>query len=508
MTLLTYAQIKAKISTILQDTSGVIYSTATDGEIELTIDDSLREIPRWAPYIPSDPDVFQIETRNGTATSDSSGHLVDATNAQFLATDVDKVVFNTTDKTWGIITAWTSTSDVTLNKDLFPDGNEGYMILNKGCTEITQVNIEDIVSRYDVEDGDRIEYPIGTRRNIDDVEGDILTIGIDTSILPDTNTTGVNKDVHIYFRKYHFISQLTTLTGAVNLGAGYSAGDTSMVLDTLQTSGTIMTGQPFTIAGTRGVYTVTADATISTSAATIAFYPGLENDVANDVVVTFKQSTLPASLEPLFCKYVAAKVEMGKANLPVQQAITAITTLTTASDTISAMSDRINQAIDDNVSGRTETDKAVALISTSAAAEIALMNAQIDEAKNKIIEGEFSINESNKGGPGTATDWLNSASADINVAQGYLGVARGYFEQAQQDETLSNNYGQMAARELSNANQLLNQSIGNLRQIATGLQVAGSWRILQEKAERDMAKVEDELSRIATSRTYEIYART
>lgn len=399
MALWTHSAIKTRISTLLQDTTGTIFSTATDGEMELEIIDSGFGIAQWVPYIPSIPDVFQIESRSGTATSDTSGALVDATNAQFLSTDVGKVIYQATDKTWGIVTAYVSTSQLTLNKDLFPDGNESYYMFNKGCKVSNQINIEDIADRYEIEDGDRVEHPIGTRRNIDDVEGDILTIGVDTSVLEDSSQVddaAPNVDVHVYFRKRHFISELTTLTGAVNLGAGYDAGDTSMILGSLQTTGTIKAGQLFTIASTRGTYRVTADATITAGAATISFYPGLENDVDDTTVVTFKQSTLTPTLEPLFCRYVAAKLAMNKAGIVVP-----------------------------------ESDS---------------------KARPYLTGGSFTIDESNKGGPGTPSTYLTYARAEIGLAE-----QKKYY---------------------------------------------------REIGEREMAKVVEELSRMAISRANEIFPRT
>jgi len=395
----SYSTIQDRIEALLQDSSGDIFNQASGGEIQLEMADSLFEIARWVPYIATNPDVFQIESRTGEATADTANALVDTTNAQFLATDVGKVIYQSTDKSWGIVTAYVSASQLTLNKDLFPDGNEEYAMLNKGCTEINQINIEDITDRYEIEDGDRVEHPIGTRRNIDDVDGDILTIGVEPSALDDssqTNDADPDVDVHVYFRKRHFISELTTLTGAVNLSAGYSAGDTSIVLDALQTSGTIKAGQLFTIASTRGTYRVTADATITAGAATISFYPGLENDVDNDTVVTFKQSTLTPTLEPLFCRYVAAKLAMNKAGIFVPESQSKV--------------------------------------------------------RPYLTDGSFTINEPNKGGPGTSADYLNYARAEIGLAE-----QKKYY---------------------------------------------------REVGEREMAKVVDELSRMAISRGNEIFPRT
>lgn len=395
----THSAIKTRISSILQDPSATIFDTATDKEMELEIIDSGFAIAKWVPHVDSAPDVFQIESRTGTATSDTSGALVDGTNAQFLSTDVDKVVFNATDKTWGIVTAYVSTSQLTLNKDLFPDGNETYYMFNKGCKNINQINIEDIVDRYEIEDGDRIEHPIGTRRNIDSVEGDILTIGVDTSVLDDSSQVddaSPNVAVHVYFRKRHFISVMTDLSGIVDLSAGYDAGDTSMMIDSLTTGDVIKAGQLFTIAGTRGTYRVTTAVTVASSEAIVAFYPGLENDVDNDTVVTFKQSTLKPTLEPLFCRYVAAKLAMSKPSLIIPESRS--------------------------------------------------------KARPFLTGGSFTINESNKGGPGTSGDYLAYAAAEIDLSE--------------------------------------------------------QMRYYRELGEREMEKVEAELSRMAISRVNEIFPRT
>lgn len=395
----THAVTKTRISSILQDTDGEIFKTATDGEMDMEILDSLSEIPRWVPYIDSVPAVFQIESRNGSATSDTSGALVDGTKAQFLSTDVDKVVYNTDTKKWGIVTAFVSTSQLTLNKDLFPDGDEGYLMFNKGCVASNQINIEDITDRYEIEDGDRVEHPIGTRRSIASVEGDILTIGVEPSVLDDSSTADSAEpivDVHVYFRKRHFLSVMTDLLGAVDLVAGYSAGDTSMVVDGLTTDEVIKAGQLFTIASTRGTYRVTTDVTVAASEAIVAFYPGLENDVDNDTVVTFKQSTLTPALEPLFARYVAAKLALSKPNLIIPETRS--------------------------------------------------------KARPFLTEGSFTINESNKGGAGTSGDYLQYARSEIALSE-----------------------------------QL---------------------RFYRDLGEREMAKVEEELSRMANSRVNEIYPRT
>ena len=64
--------------------------------------------------------------RSSTATATTANHLID-TNGQFTAKDVGKTIYNSTDKTTAKITAYTSSSDVTLNADIMVNG-ENYEI--------------------------------------------------------------------------------------------------------------------------------------------------------------------------------------------------------------------------------------------------------------------------------------------------------------------------------------------------------------------------------------------
>jgi len=66
--------------------------------------------------------------KTGAADGDVANHLQDDTSSQFVAGDVGKGVFNVTDGTWGVITAYNDAGDVTLAADTFPDGNEDYVI--------------------------------------------------------------------------------------------------------------------------------------------------------------------------------------------------------------------------------------------------------------------------------------------------------------------------------------------------------------------------------------------
>lgn len=75
---------------------------------------------------------------------------------------------------------------------------------------------------------------------------------------------------------------------AINNAGGYSAGATSMDVDGLNGSETLVVGDTFTIAGHDQRYVVTEDATASTGAITgLKFAPGLESSVADNDAVTF-----------------------------------------------------------------------------------------------------------------------------------------------------------------------------------------------------------------------------
>jgi hypothetical protein len=272
----------------------------------------------------------KLESRQGSATSDTAGALVDATNNQFLSSDVGKAVYNASTYRWGIVIAYVSASQLTLDHDLFPDGDEAYYIYNEGCHNNKQVNISGFPGYREIK---RAEYPVGEERGIDrDING-IVQIAYDGDV-PDSSTVddaSENVIVHLYLKRNHFISQMTDFAAAINNVDGYAAGSTSMVLDALESSITIKRGQPFTIAGVPGEYTITDDVAVSGSAATISFFPGLEVAATDDDVVTFTKSTLTPELEPIFDDWCAAKMMSNKsAVLGVKQFINAANTVRAA----------------------------------------------------------------------------------------------------------------------------------------------------------------------------------
>jgi len=75
-------------------------------------------------------------------------------------------------------------------------------------------------------------------------------------------------------------------TGAIDNGAGYSKGDTTIHIDGVTDGGDWNIGDTFVIAGNTQRYAVTADVTFTGGEGDVSFTPGLAADVADDAVVT------------------------------------------------------------------------------------------------------------------------------------------------------------------------------------------------------------------------------
>lgn len=80
-------------------------------------------------------------------------------------------------------------------------------------------------------------------------------------------------------------ADITDKAGAINNGAGYAKGTTSIAVDALDASGSYKKGTIIKMtsgADNGSEYTIAADATMSTGAATITISPGLRNAVADN----------------------------------------------------------------------------------------------------------------------------------------------------------------------------------------------------------------------------------
>jgi len=298
---LIFSEMRDLVEQKLQDTGNANWETA---ELDLYIEEELREISNYHPYIYKAE--FYLENRRGTANSDTANALVDTTESQFLEGDVGKWVYNKDDRTWSVVTAWVSTSQLTLATDAFPDGNEAYQIYNEGCTSTKEFSIdapqnpEGALGRrtFDWLYIDKIEYPI-----LQDPpsylkpgdwelqENNVVRLK-NISEPGDTSETTAQDEVWVYFATKHKISQLTTLLGKVNNVDGYSAGDIAINADDMQTSGTLYRGQLFTIDNCRGIYIADYNRTISSGAVSpLSFWPPLEDDIDDNETIRFISST-------------------------------------------------------------------------------------------------------------------------------------------------------------------------------------------------------------------------
>jgi hypothetical protein len=487
--MMTFPEMVADVYQTLQDTNGDSYDPS---EIALALKQTGKEIGRYAPVI--EMEVFTIESRYGTATSTLASHLVD-TKGQFLSTDVGKVIYNTTDKTWAVVTAYTSATDVTISSDIMISG-ESYEMYNKYCRNAKQINIEDVTDRLWTV---RAEFPVGTSYDISegrDLEGDVLTLPINYTP-SDTSVVTADKTVYVWFAKYPKISQLTDLAATVT--GAHSAGAVSVILGGLQTTGTIENGQEFTIANTRLHYRVTTDAAIASNASTVTIYPPLECALTNGTVVTFKQSSVPSRIEPQFTNYAAGKCEYNKGGKLMLQSDKALATIILAQTAIGLMTARLTQATTDIASGRTETAKLAAILDL-ANAEVDFINAEVDLAKGDILAARNLTAAATPSMYGAEEKYLAEANSELGAARGYGESASGYFREAQSREANSAEYRAIVASGISAASADLSKAYGYLRQAGTQIQLSSAGKALKQSGLERMALAKQDLSRMVSPR--------
>lgn len=318
----THAQLLTAISYLLQDTSNVLFTAA---ELPYIMTWARREISRYVPYWRTA--LLPMESRTGTATSTTTSALVDATEAQFLSTDVDKVIYNSTDKTWAIVTAYSSTSQLTLSKNIMASG-ENYKMFNRYVDD--PVNGQKMVDISQLTDWLRIEsaeYPLGYKRNVEIQDSKrllriIMDRGVDDTDLDDADS---ERYTRLHMATVHRLPAITDYAGEVNNAAGYAAETTTIAVDGFGNSEVIPEHSLLTFEeaskNIRGTYEVSESLTLSgTGTGNLKIYPGLLDAVVDDANITIVPSTLTENLEEIFIDLAASRVALSKSRSSVSKA--------------------------------------------------------------------------------------------------------------------------------------------------------------------------------------------
>jgi len=320
---LSYATLTARILQFLQDTGVATYDATETG---YAIENELKRLSRYSPVLVDV--IYQVESREGTETAGTASTLTDTSKSQFLSTDPtkEKVVHNITDHTWAVVEGWTSTSVLTISKDIMADG-EDYEIYNKRCKNKRQIYIGDMSPYLWVES---VEYPIGTERNFKVISEDVIELDVVDSAIKDSDSTLSilnNVDVLVKFAIPQVLNQLADLVGAVHTAGAVDA--TTMQIKGFTDTQVVEVGEMFNIADHRTTYIVTVELTLATQASTgslLTFYPGLEATTTADEVITFVKSTLQPNHEDLLEELVVATLKESDAERHRIQAIADLTT--------------------------------------------------------------------------------------------------------------------------------------------------------------------------------------
>ena len=293
----SFAALVDEVEVELADTGNATWTAA---EVTAQMEKALKEISDSTPYVIRES--YRFETRYGTAGSTAASALSDTAKGHFGSGDVGKEVFNLTDRTHARIISFTSTAQVGLSKDIFTI-NEQYEIYHKDCHNQFQLNLENVTDYVGDKHGvQKIVYPIEAapeyRRNFH-LEGDdqnIMTVDL-ASTPPYSGSASADVECLVFFNTRQRVSQLTDLSAT--LSATAAVGATTLAMTALQGAGTIKEGDMFTVADMRGLYRVTADTTIASSAsAAVAFWPALDGAIASTAtVITFVKSTLSPDIE-------------------------------------------------------------------------------------------------------------------------------------------------------------------------------------------------------------------
>lgn len=507
---MSWTTFRDEVEQELQDAGNVEYGT---DELDIQMRDALRKISEYEPD--RDSVVLELESRTGVATSTSAGNLVDATEQQFVwPADGGKWVYNVTDRTWTTINAFTSTSQVGLDEDIFVK-DDVYAIFNKGCRSRIQLNLEDIksyVGPSHLHGVKEIYFPHDsvnrTRRNMKDpgVVNDILTLDIDFEP-NDSKEQDAVIEVELVLNRPHFITELTlTATDLVN--GAESAGATSMDVNGMSGAEVIRVGQPFTLADVMGVYRVTKEVTLSggaTSSNGLEFFPPAENAIADDAVVTFIESTLTPRLERMAVEMAAAGAAKSKAAAYFRRLRFATRDANDMDMALNLSRSQIQQGIADLSSGRTQSnlmDEVILLIN----AEVDKLDPVIKQARGQLGRGSAETAQINVAGGNVPGTRASTAVALLRAAEAHRQTAMGYRDQVSGQDEQSRSFANLALSQIEAGLGTTQRALGLARAAETNIAISNSARDISSWArDKERTVLEDLEGQLVPNQIFDHY---
>ncbi len=492
---LNYAAILAEVLQYLQDTGAAIFASA---ETQYGIENELKHLSRYSPQVIDV--IYKIESRTGTDVTGTASSLTDLVKLQFVASDAtqEKVVHNTTDHTWAVVLANSSTSVNTLSADIM-DANEKYAIYNKRCRNKKQIYIGDMPSYLSVK---LVEYPIGTPRNYTRVSNDVIELEVYDGTIRDSDSTldTLSKtEVLVKYAIPHVVCQLADLVGEVHT-AGV-AGAKTMQIKSFTDAEIVEIGDQFTIENHMATYIVTTGVTLNYQVAagsSIGFYPGLEAAAPGDSIITFRKSSLTPEEENYLIRLVSARACISKSTLFYAQVNAAITQCTNAATAIGDVAALITLATTattgdiakgraSTVLGATAITALAAIIakaehdttgftklgSTEIADALTVIGAASDEfdkivadtvgptvlATSALASGLSLVNTIPIGGG--AAEYMGQAASQIGLAQGHALAGQTYLQEASAELNSAASYFRASSTELSTSGAKVQEATTN-----------------------------------------------
>jgi len=454
----TLSAIRHIVRQFLRDefVSGSDYEFPED-EIDLHIPEVLIEISQRRPS--EVRETLTIANKSGTATATTASHLIDTANAQFVAGDVGKTVYNSTDKTTAKVTEYNSESDLTLDTDIMASGESYYLYCYQG-TSGKDLNISSITNLLEVEKAEYLTRQTPQAfRNVK-VFGDILTLDIDF-----TPTDG--DEVFLYCHKVHQLSDSSStlkpdLEGVLIKGVVAKAAlawcneirkEITAAESTVSSANTQIGNMAARI--TQAVSDLTSGRALiagkrSEAITAIGNMSGRVTQALADLtsgraVIGNKRATAIIAIENMTGQLNQAATDLANGRAKIEDLRT---TMDTAIDNMSA---RITQATNDLASGRDKINTITIANAQSDYAKYAV--AELGNAARYLSQAQGYLSEQT-----TSDRYSNYAARDIQLAVGYLNQARGYLATDQ----AATEYSASAARELQSAATYLNQARGYL----------------------------------------------